>query len=113
MCGNDILIERDCKNCKYRVECLGDPPEEGAPCYIHWDMFFRANDPSDELFEILSRGRKHKVHESVKEELLDSEFYKSYKEDCEFNKMGKMSDEAVLCELIYDLIRELSIKKGG
>ena len=44
---------------------------------------------------------------SVRDELLSSEFYQDYKKEVEFNAMRECSDEEVICELLYDLVRTI------
>lgn len=51
---------------------------------------------------------KLKLYPTVKEELQEGDFFKEYKEEVSANKGKEVSDEEALCELIYDLIKEMA-----
>lgn len=49
-----------------------------------------------------------KLHQTVFEELQETEFWDLYKQECEFNSGEKLSDKETLSYLIEDLQCELN-----
>lgn len=54
------------------------------------------------------KEEKLMVNPSVKDELLETDFYHEYKKEVLTNKGKPLTDNLVICELIYDLIREVA-----
>ena len=51
------------------------------------------------------------MYPSVMDELVETNFFKEYKKECEANKGVRMTSSMVVCELIYDLAREVANAK--